>query len=97
METDSDSDHSASSKRPGEDQSAFAGFSKQPKMSAKVTNKPTIKRKRVCLTVSQKIEICKVKVTNPNIKNNRLALQYGVGEATTVNSGYKNTGYKNII
>jgi hypothetical protein len=40
------------------------------------------KRKRICLTIGQKIEICRLKEANPSVKNNELASRYGVGEAT---------------
>jgi len=40
------------------------------------------KRKHTPIKLVQKIEICKIKSTNPTIKNVELASRYGIGEST---------------
>jgi hypothetical protein len=76
METSSESP--SSTEQTSESQSAS-----QKRLKAWPKNSESnIKRKRVCLTVGQKIEICKAKDANPRLKNNKLAARYGVGEAT---------------
>src|SRR6185295_20325119 len=60
------------------------GCSKSPQKrpQRKFKSDDSKKRKHASLTVNQRIEICKAKADNPNLKNVELASRYNCGEST---------------
>ena len=55
------------------------------------------KRKHTPIKLVQKIEICKVKSTNPTIKNAELASRYGIGESTITDILKKQRHYLSLL
>ena len=55
------------------------------------------KRKHTPIKLVQKIEICKIKSTNPTIKNVELASRYGIGESTITGILKKQRHYLSLL
>src|SRR5438128_6090620 len=64
------------------EQTAERSEGPQKRQQPKFKSSTSKKRKHTVLTLNQRIEICKTKVDNPNIKNVELASRYNIGEST---------------